>query len=88
MRSEGRRATLEDVTSAMKFFLFLNEYGSFGRLGSAIIADSRLRFKIQSLDEFNREYAILNLESIPAGLYTLIVTSKDGTVFSEKLLVE
>lgn len=43
MRSEGRRATLEDVTSAMKFFLFLNEYGPFGRLRRAIIADSRFK---------------------------------------------
>jgi len=34
------------------------------------------------------ESGTLNIESIPAGLYTVIATTKDGKVYSSKLVVE
>ena len=34
------------------------------------------------------ESGTLNIESIPAGLYSIILTNKDGKVFSSKLVVE
>jgi len=43
-------------------------------------------FRVSSSENF--ESGTLNIESIPAGLYTLIATTKDGKVFSSKLVVE
>ena len=51
-----------------------------------IIPDSK--FQIHGSYSDNLESITLNLESLSSGLYSLILTSRDGRVFSEKVVVE
>jgi hypothetical protein len=52
-----------------------------------VIPDSK--FKYQGVDSDYLESGILNLEfNQPAGLYTLLLTTKNGEVFSAKVMVE
>jgi hypothetical protein len=46
------------------------------------------KFNIQGSGQFKLESVILNLESLPTGLYTLLITTKDGGVYSEKVMIE
>jgi hypothetical protein len=45
-------------------------------------------FQIQSSYSDNLESAILNLEFLAPGLYSLILTTQDGAVYSEKVIIE
>jgi hypothetical protein len=51
-----------------------------------IIPDSK--FKIQGSYSDNLESAILNLEFLAPGLYSLLITTRDGSVYSGKVIVE
>jgi hypothetical protein len=51
-----------------------------------IIPDSK--FQIHGSYSHNLKSITLNLESLSSGLYSLILTSRDGRVFSEKVVVE
>ena len=51
-----------------------------------VIPDSK--FKVEGSTSDNLESAILNLESLAPGLYTLLITARDGRLFSEKVVVE
>ena len=51
-----------------------------------IIPDSK--FKVQGSYSDNLESAILNLESSPPGLYTLLITTQYGAVYSGKVIIE
>ena len=47
-----------------------------------------LEFKIQGLNHEHFESGTLNLESLPSGLYSLILTTKDGQVLSATFVME
>ncbi len=51
-----------------------------------VIEDSR--FQIQGSQSDNLESLSLNLESLPAGLYTIIMTSDEGGLYSGKFMKE
>jgi hypothetical protein len=51
-----------------------------------IIPDSK--FKVQGSYSDNLESAILNLEFLAPGLYSLLITTRDGSVYSGKVIVE
>ena len=46
------------------------------------------KFKVQGSYSDNLEPFSLNLESIPVGLYTIIMTSDDGGLYSGKFMKE